>query len=104
MIRQNESFQGREVDFTKMQQYNKLLKAARWMERYSFEVVGLTVEPIAKDRPNAIVSLDVRRLASFTDDELEVFRALFEYADSVFLSGVKEHIRFTFGVRDIWTQ
>ena len=60
---------------------------------------------MARDRPNAIIAMDIRRHASLRDKELRVFTAMTALADSVFLSGIKDStIRFTFGVEGIWKE
>ena len=99
----NEFFNGKIVDISKVQRYEKLKKAAQWLEAKSIEVVGIEIEPIEKDHPNAIIAIDIRRVSSFRDKELKAFSAMYILADTVFVSGVKDSVvRFTFGIEDIW--
>lgn len=99
----NEFFNGRIADLSKMERYKRASAAAKWLEKNSMEVVNVEIEGVANDRPNAIIAIDIRRLASLRDKELQVFTALTALADSVFVSGLKDKtIRFTFGVEGIW--
>ena len=101
----NEFFNGKIADLSKMERYDKAVAAAKWLEANSVEVVKVDIEGVARDRPNAIICLDMRRLASLRGKELKLFTAMFTLADSVFLSGIKDsHIRFTFGVEGIWKE
>ena len=101
----NEVFNGHVADLSKMERYKRAVTAARWLEANSIEVVGLDIEGTSKSRPNAIIALDIRRLASLRGKELRVFTGLTALADTVFLSGVKDStIRFTFGVEGIWQE
>lgn len=103
ILSDNEFFQGKVADLTVMQRYEKAVMAARWLEAHSMEIVGLDVEKVTPKQPNAIICLDIRRLASLRGMELKVFTALTALADSVFLSGIKDaHIRFTFGIEGVW--
>ena len=101
----NEVFNGHVADLSKMERYKRAVTAARWLEANSIEVVGLDIEGTSKSRPNAIIALDIRRLASLRGKELRVFTGLTALADTVFLSGIKDStIRFTFGVEGIWQE
>ena len=105
ILRDNEFFSGRVADLTKLQRYEKAAAAARWMEAKCMEVVEVQIERPSRSRPNAIISLDVRRLASLRGTELKVFSAMTVLADSVFISGVKDaEVRFTFGIEEIWKE
>ena len=101
----NEFFNGKIADLSRLERYKRACAAAKWLEANSIEVLKVEVEGVSNDRPNAIIALDVRRLASLRDKELRVFTALTALADSVFISGIKDsHIRFTFGVEGIWKE
>jgi len=103
MMERNESFHGTVADFSKKQKYDKLVAAARWMDANSFEVIGIQIEPISKDRPNAIVCLDVRRLSSYRGEELNALATMISMSDSVFMAWSETCIRLTFGIQDIWS-
>lgn len=101
----NEFFNGKIADLSKLERYKRACAAAKWLEANSVEVVKVEIEGVARDRPNAIIAMDIRRLASLRDKELRVFTAMTALADSVFLSGIKDStIRFTFGVEGIWKE
>ena len=105
IFQDNEFFQGKIADLSKKQRYDKAVMAAKWMEANSIEVVNVEIEKISPDRPNAIIVIDIRRLASLRGMELQVLTALFALADSAFLSGIKDAtIRFTFGIEGIWKE
>ena len=105
LLSENEVFHGRVADLSKMERYKRAVTAAKWLEANSIEVVGLNIEGTSKSRPNAVISLDIRRLASLRGKELRVFTGLTALADTVFLSGIKDStIRFTFGVEGIWRE
>ena len=105
LLSENELFEGHFADWTAQQRYNKLAAAARWMDAHSLDCMGIDIEGTSPSRPNAIVALDIRRLASLRDKELKVFAGMTALADDLYLSGIKDnHIRCTFGVRDIWKE
>ena len=67
------------------------------------EVVDVDMEPVSSSHPNAIITMEIRRLASLRGQELKVFTAMCAMADSVFMSGIKDSvIRFTFGIEEVW--
>lgn len=101
----NEFFNGKVADLSKLERYKRACAAAKWLEANSIEVVKVEIEGVSRDRPNAIIAMDIRRLASLRDKELRVFTAMTALSDDLFLSGIKDStIRFTFGVRDIWKE
>lgn len=103
ILTDNAFFQGKVAELGVKQRYDKAVLAAKWLEANSMEVLALDIEKVTPNHPNAIISLDVRRLASLRGTELKVFTALAALADSVFLSGIKDaHIRFTFGIDGVW--
>lgn len=105
LLSSNEFFNGKIADLSKLERYKRACAAAKWLEANSIEVVKVKADGVSRNRPNAIVSIDIRRLASLRGKELRVFTALTALADNVFISGIKDdHIRFTFGVRDIWKE
>lgn len=105
LLDDNESFNGTIADLSKMERYKRACAAAKWLEANSIEVIKVEADGVSRDRPNAIVSMDIHRLASLRDKELRVFTALTALADNLFISGIKDdHIRFTFGVRGIWRE
>ena len=99
----NGFFSGRVADLSKVQRHEKLSLAARWMQAHSMEVTALDIEPVSRSRPNAIITLDIRRLASLRGEELRVFTMMTALADSMYISGIKGGvIRFTFSVEKVW--
>lgn len=101
----NEFFNGKIADLSKLERYKRACAAAKWLEAHSVEVVQVETDGVSRNRPNAIVSIDIRRLASLREEELRVFTALTALADDLFMSGIKDStIRFTFGVRGIWKE
>lgn len=103
ICQQNEFFAGKLADMSKVQRHKKLTLAASWLNESSFEVVAVEIEPVSQERPNAIVSMEIRRLASLKAQELQAFTAMTALADTVFMSGVKDStIRFTFGIEGVW--
>lgn len=105
LLSRNEFFAGKIADLTKTQRHKKMADAARWLEAHSIEVVGIEIEPISQSRPNAIICMDIRRLASLREQELRAFTAMGMLADSMFISGVKDGvIRFTFGIEGVWRE
>lgn len=103
ICQRNEFFAGKLADLSKAQRHKKLALAAKWLNDHSMEVVSIDVEPVSQEHPNAIVSLEIRRLASLRDQELQAFTAMSVLADTVFLSGLKDStIRFTYGIEGVW--
>lgn len=103
LLYNNDNFKGSVADLSKMGRYKRVCAAAKWMDANSIEVVSIDIEPVSQDRPNAIVTMDIRRVASFTGKELQAFALLYTLSDSVFVSSVKEDVtRFTFGMEEIW--
>ena len=99
----NEFFNGRVADLNKVKRNEKVSMAARWMKANSMEVVDIDIEPVSNSHPNAIITMEIRRLASLCGQELKVFAAMCAMADSVFMSGIKDSvIRFTFGIEGVW--
>lgn len=105
LFSENELFEGHLADWTALQRYNKLAAAARWLDAHSVECLNVEIEGTAPSRPNATVAVDIRRLASLRGKELKVYAGMTALADDLFISGIKDdHIRFTFGVRDVWKE
>ena len=103
ILSDNEFFNGRVADLSKMQRYEKLKLAARWMNDHSMEVVCVDIDKPSQSRPNVVVSMELRRLSSLRGRELKIFSAMNALADTVFLSGLKdEAIRFSFGIESLW--
>lgn len=103
ICQQNEFFAGKLADLSKVQRHKKLAMAAKWLNDHSMEVVVIEVEPVSQEHPNAIVSIEIRRLASLRDQELQAFTAMSALADTVFMSGLKDStIRFTYGIEGVW--
>lgn len=102
-ILSDDYFSGKVANLSVMQRYNKVKQAAQWLEANSMEVIGIEIEPLSKNRPNAVITIEIRRLASLRGKELRVFSAMNILADSVFMSGIKDSaIRFTFGLEGVW--
>lgn len=102
-ILSDDYFSGKVANLSVMQRYNKVKQAAQWLEANSMEVTGIEIEPLSKNRPNAVITIEIRRLASLRGKELRVFSAMNILADSVFMSGIKDSaIRFTFGLEGVW--
>ena len=103
ILSDNEFFNGRVADLSKMQRYEKLKLAAQWMNDHSMEVVCVDIDKPSQSRPNVVVSMELRRLSSLRGRELKIFSAMNALADTVFLSGLKdEAIRFSFGIESLW--
>lgn len=101
----NGFFNGKIADLSKVQRHEKLSLAAKWMQAHSMEVTALDIEPVSRSRPNAIITLDIRRLASLRGKELQVFTMMAALADSLYISGIKDGvIRFTFTVEAVWSE
>ena len=96
-------FNGKIADLSVMQRYEKVKQAALWMDAHCMEVACVEIEHLSSSRPNAVISIEIRRLASLRGKELRVFTAMSVLSDSVFLSGLKDStIRFTFGLEGVW--
>lgn len=105
ILSDNEFFNGRVVDLSKMQRYEKLKLAAQWMNDHSMEAVSVDIEKPSSARPNVVVTMELRRLASLRGRELRIFTAMAAMADTVFLSGLKDStIRFSFGVESVYQE
>ena len=102
-ILSDDYFNGKVADLSVMQRYEKAKQAAMWLDAHCMEIVSIEIEPISRSRPNAIITVDIRRLASLRGKELRVFNAMGVLADSMFLSGLKDMaVRFTFGFEGVW--
>ena len=101
-ILEDDYFSGKIADLSVMQRYNKVKQAALWLDANSMEVTEVEIEPLSRNRPNAVITIEIRRLASLRGKELRVFSAMNILADSVFMSGLKDEcIRFSFGFENI---
>lgn len=104
-ILDDDYFNGKIADLSVMQRYNKVKQAALWLDANSMEVTEVEIEPLSRNRPNAVITIEIRRLASLRGKELRVFSAMNILADSVFMSGLKDAtIRFTFGLEGVWKE
>lgn len=104
-ILEDDYFNGKIADLSVMQRYNKVKQAALWLDANSMEVTQIEIEPLSRNRPNAVITIEIRRLASLRGKELRVFSAMNILADSVFMSGLKDAtIRFTFGLEGVWKE
>ena len=98
-------FHGNVADLTKLQRFEKLATAAKWMEANSIEVSGSEIEKPTQGRPNVVVSMTVRRLCSFRGKELGIITLMHALSDSVFVSSIKEEgTKFSFGVEKVWQE
>lgn len=105
LISKNEMFVGHIADLSRMERYKRACAAAKWLDDHSIEVVSVDFEGVSPSKPNAVISMEIRRLASLRDLELKMFTYLSALSDSVFLSGIKDGvIRFTYGVEEIWKE
>ena len=103
ILQSNDFFTGKIADFSQLQKFNKLKMAAAWLDAHCLEVVRTDIEEPSKSRPNTIVSVDIRRLASLHGKEKQVFAAMQVLADTVYVSGLKDDvIHFTFGILGVW--
>ena len=103
MLNEDEEFRGRTADMEKIRCYGRIVESARWLESLSVEVVKVEAERISADRPNAVVAVDICRLASFKGEEKDRLAAMMKDADTVFMSGIKDDmIRLIIGVEKIW--
>lgn len=103
MMEEDEEFRGRTADMEKIRCFGRIVEIARWLESHSIEVVKVEIESISASRPNVVVTIDIRRLASFKGEEKERLAAMMRDADTAFMSGIKDDvIRQTFGVEQIW--
>lgn len=103
ILQSNDFFTGKIADFSQLQKFNKLKMAAAWLDAHCLEVVRTDIEEPSKSRPNTIVAVDIRRLASLRGKEKQVFASMQVLADTVFMSGLKDDvIRFTFGIEGVW--
>lgn len=99
ILQSNDFFTGKIADYEKMERYDKLRKAARWMMSHSLEVAATSSTDEGK---NGIVVIDIRRLASLRGEELRVFTFMNALADTVYVSGLMDDvIRFSFTVNNI---
>ena len=104
-ILEDDYFNGKIADLSVMQRYDKVKQAALWLDANSMEVTQIEIEPLSRNRPNAVITIEIRRLASLRGKELRVFSAMNILADSVFMSGLKDAtIRFTFGLEGVWKE
>ena len=98
-------FHGNVADLTKLQRFEKLATAAKWMEANSIEVTGVEIEKPTPGRPNVVVSMTVNRLCSFRGKELGVMTLMHALSDTVFLSSIKdEGTKFSFGLESVWQE
>jgi len=101
----NDNFRGKTMDFSAVQRYEKVKEAALWMDVNNLDVIGVGLDSISKDKPNAIVTMDIRRLVSLRGKALQVFITMCTLSDTVFVAGTKDtSIRYTFGVENIWNR
>lgn len=105
ILSSGEFFNGQVVDLTKMQRYEKLKKAAYWMNDHCMEVVSADAEKPSSSHPHVIVVLEFRRLSTLRERDLKIFAAMTALADTMFLSGIKDDvIRISFGLMNVWKE
>ena len=105
ILSDNEFFNGKVLDLSAAQRYEKVKQAVLWMDAHSIEVNSVQIENVSSARPNAIITMSLRRLSSFKGQELKVFSLLCAMCDTMFMSSVKDDvIRITFGIENVWQE
>ncbi|MDO4540533.1 MAG: hypothetical protein Q4B48_05480 [Syntrophomonadaceae bacterium] len=70
MLMDNETFDGTKVDFTKVQKYNRLANAARFMDATHLDVIKVNCPPLSKGRVRYI-NATINRASSFNNDRIK---------------------------------
>ncbi|MCC8048291.1 MAG: hypothetical protein LIO52_04240, partial [Oscillospiraceae bacterium] len=104
----NDIFSGNIANLSNVQRFEKLKKAARWLDKYSMEIKNLKINDITSDNPNAYLFLDVRKISTYGDKEKKMVAALWTLADLVVVCAApadnSDSIRMSFGVHNIWSE
>lgn len=90
---------------SKVKRYEELRKAANWIFINCIDCSKLDVERVSSGTRNVGLTLSLHRFSSFSGEALKVLRVMFELADSVYFSAVKEdEPLLSFSVMGVWAE
>lgn len=105
MLYENDTFRGKNIDFSQVQKYNKLVEAAHWLDANYSDVVKTDCPPLPSGRAGYIC-IDFKSLSFFNNEKVKrTLAGMMLVCDSMTVSGLDEGvIHFNFCVRDIRTK
>jgi len=83
MIYQSEHFIGKEVNFTKIQQFIKMLEQVHWLQSNTDFITGIKIDTPVKNRNYASISIDIRQHTYLNYQSCEVFQNILQLADNI---------------------
>ena len=96
-------FTGRVMNFPAAQRHKKIGEHATWLKEKSLDVIDCQINKPNSGQPNAMVFMDVEKLTGFYGKEHEAFVKMCVLSDDIhFCATSDKHIRFSFGVLDIF--
>ena len=102
---EEELLHGKVADFDKVQRYQKLCQAARWLEANAADIKGIRIGVVNRAEPNAHVTLVFRRLSYLKDDVQRVFAYMNVLAESFFVTCLDDGVvRLSFGINNVWRE
>lgn len=104
MIDENESFNGKKVDFSKVEKWNKLAASAQWLDANHVDIVETVCPPLPSGRVGCI-TVSIKRVSSFNAEELRrTLAGMLLVCDSINIIALNaDVINLIFHVRDIRT-
>lgn len=105
LIHRLDHYEGKTLDMKKAQQMMRLCELAKWLLDNSMDVTAIDVERIHPSHPNALVWIELKRLSSLDDEELDAFKEMTSLADHIFFSGIADNvIRVSFAIHRVWDE
>ena len=109
MLLSNEFFNGKTVNFTRVEQFNKLHSLGKWMDAKCGYVRGISVDHPSRSRKNATVRIDLAIMNLLDGEAARVYAAMAALADDITISGIVQDrkdgdrcIRVSFCIYDVW--
>ncbi|MDO4841656.1 MAG: hypothetical protein Q3982_03150 [Phoenicibacter congonensis] len=105
LIDRLDHYDGKTLNMKKAQQMMRLGELAKWLLDNSMDITTIDIERIHPSHPNALVWIELKRLSSLDDEELEVFKEMTSLADHIFFSGIADDvIRVSFAIQRVWDE
>jgi len=104
MSRLNEMFEGKFIDISKAQKYEKMKQSAQWLDANCSYIDGYLLDEIRPDERNSGVRVDLSKIALFQEKDLRIFVNMCLLADFIVVSGFKENtVIISFDILDVYS-
>jgi len=102
MSRLSEMFEGKFIDISKAQKYEKVNQLAQWLYANCSFVHDYCLNEIRSDERNAGVRIDLSKIALFQEKDLQIFAHMCLLADDIVISGLrKDTMSISFGIENV---